>query len=573
VTRHLSRVLAALLTGLGGLVMTPLPALAAPFSGVGTVYAGMYSTEWESETDLSNMAVWAGKRATFVGTFHEPGEWVGAAAHLLEEAWDAQATPFANLSINATAASIAAGNHDAAIRQWAQRVEAWVDDGGGRSLILAPLQEMNGDWVPYGCNPTAFKNAYVRIRNIVRGEGLDETRVRWAWAPNGWTSTGCGSLADYYPGADVVDVIGYSAYRWGGETVQAVAGGVAATLRTFAPDKPYLLAQTAAGVSPSRDQWIRDLFSWAASDPNMIGLIWFNFQKEQDWRVWNSPSGPGLANGWRDALQQATTKHQWPLTDWFQPGPLPFDPNPPVADQCPNGQECDVVAFQDAGGKFHLWDKIASPHGTTSFFYGNPGDVAFSGDWDCDGVDTPGLYRQSDGFAYLRNSNSQGTADITFIFGNPGDFPLAGDFDHDGCDTVAIYRPSESRVYIINELGQNGGSLGNAEYAYYFGNPGDKAFTGDFNGDGTDTVGLHRASSGFVYFRNTNTTGVADNQFFYGNPGDKLAAGDWNGDGIDTVAVYRPSSGFLYIRNSNTQGNADATIFAGSYNGLVVIRR
>ena len=244
-----------------------------------------------------------------------------------------------------------------------------------------------------------------------------------------------------------------------------------------------------------------------------------------------------------------------------------------MANQCPNGKECDVVAFQDAGGKFHLWDKIASPHGTTSFFYGNPGDVAFSGDWNCDGVDTPGLYRQSDGFAYLRNSNSQGTADITFIFGNPGDFPLAGDFDHDGCDTVAIYRPSESRVYIINELGQNGGSLGNAEYAYYFGNPGDKAFTGDFNDDGTDTVGLHRASSGFVYFRNTNTTGVADSQFFYGNPGDKLVAGDWDGDGIDTVAVYRPSTGFLYIRNSNTQGNADATIFAGSYNGLVVIRR
>ena len=235
VTRHLSRVLAALLTGLGGLVMTPLPAVAATFSGAGTVYAGMYSTEWESETDLSNMAAWAGKRATFVGTFHDPGEWVGAAAHLLEEAWDAQATPFANLSVNATAASIAAGNHDAAIRQWAQRVEAWVDDGGGRSLIIAPLQEMNGHWTPYGCDHVNFKTAYTRIRNLVIGEGLDETKVRWAWAPNGWTDPDCGSLIDFYPGSNVVDIIAFSAYRWASESVSDVAGGVTADLRTFAP--------------------------------------------------------------------------------------------------------------------------------------------------------------------------------------------------------------------------------------------------------------------------------------------------------------------------------------------------
>ncbi|MEX0700184.1 MAG: hypothetical protein WD651_12715 [Acidimicrobiia bacterium] len=576
-TRHLSRLLAVLLTGLGGLILLPLPAVAATFSGTGTVYAGMYSTEWDAHTDLANMAGWAGQNATFGGTFHSVREsvdfWAGSTDHLLEESWLAQATPFANLSINGSAAAIAAGQHDTDIRNWAKKVKEWTNRGGGRSLIIAPLQEANGNWVPYGCNPGGFKNAYVRIRDIVRSEGLDETKVRWAWAPNGWTSTGCGSLADYYPGAGVVDVIAYSAYRWGGESVFSVVGGVASDLRNFAPEKPYMVAQTASGPSASRDQWIRDLFSWAAADPNMVGVLWFNHNKEQDWRVWNSPNGPGLANGWRDALQQTTTDHQWPLTDWFQPGPLPFDPNPPVADQCPSGNDCDVVAFQDATGRFHLWDKVASPHGTTSFFFGNPGDIAFSGDWNCDGVDTPGLYRQSDGFVYLRNSNTQGIADITFFFGNPGDFPLAGDFDDDNCDTVSIYRPSEARIYVMNGLGQNGGGLGAADYAFYFGNPGDKAFTGDYNADGIDSVGLHRASTGFVYFRNSNSSGVADSQFFFGNPGDKLVAGDWNGDGIDTVGVYRPSTGFLYIRNSNTQGNADATIFAGAYTGLVVIRR
>jgi hypothetical protein len=238
----------------------------------------------------------------------------------------------------------------------------------------------------------------------------------------------------------------------------------------------------------------------------------------------------------------------------------------PVSDQCDSGNDCDVVAFQDSGGRFHIWDKVASPHGTNSFFYGVAGDIPFSGDWDCDGEETLGLYRRSNGFVYLRNSNTQGTADISFFYGIPGDLPVAGDFNHNGCDTVSIYRPSESKFYITNQLVQ-----GPAEFSFFFGNPGDKPFIGDFNDDGIDTPGLHRESSGFVYFRNSNTTGVADFSFFYGNPGDKMAAGDWDGDGIDTVGVYRPSTGLLYIRNSNTQGVADATLPAGGYTGFVAI--
>ena len=195
----------------------------------------------------------------------------------------------------------------------------------------------------------------------------------------------------------------------------------------------------------------------------------------------------------------------------------------------------------------------------TLFYYGAPGDFPFMGDWNCDGVDTPGLYRRSDGFVYLRNSNTQGVADIKFFFGNPNDLPVAGDFDGNGCDTVSIYRPSEQRFYIINALGANNGGLGAAEYSFLFGNPGDKPFIGDFDGDNIDEVGLHRESTGFVYYRNTLTTGIANNQFFFGNPGDRLIAGDWGQvDGVDTPGLFRPSNTTLYFRHTNTQGNADS---------------
>ncbi len=206
-------------------------------------------------------------------------------------------------------------------------------------------------------------------------------------------------------------------------------------------------------------------------------------------------------------------------------------------------------------GLWHLYDELGVQ--TSQFFFGNPGDYPIMGDWDCDGIETPGMYRQSDGYVYLRNTNTQGPGDIKFFFGNPGDVPIAGDFNGDGCGTVSIYRPSSQTFYIINTLGENDGGLGAAEFSYVFGDPGDKPFVGDFDGDGVETVGLHRESTGLVYFRNSHSQGNADSQFIFGDPGDRLIAGDWNANGVFTPALFRPSSSTMFFRYTNTQGNAD----------------
>jgi hypothetical protein len=223
----------------------------------------------------------------------------------------------------------------------------------------------------------------------------------------------------------------------------------------------------------------------------------------------------------------------------------------------------------DAGSQWGLWDGLHKWPDVSTFYFGNPGDLPFMGDWNGDGVATPGLYRQSDGFVYVKNANTRGIADLEFFFGNPGDVPLVGDFDGDGRDSVSIWRPSEARVFIINELGSDGGGFGAADFSFYFGNSGDAPFVGDFDGDGIDTVGLYRESAGFVYFRNSLTTGVADLSFFYGNAGDQILAGDWDGDGDDTVAVYRPSRGRVYMNLENTNGAADWEGYVGSYPWVV----
>ncbi len=218
----------------------------------------------------------------------------------------------------------------------------------------------------------------------------------------------------------------------------------------------------------------------------------------------------------------------------------------------------DLALVDPSQGQWHMYDGAGSK--VSSFYFGNPGDHPIVGDWNCDGTETVGMYRQSDGYVYLRNSNTQGVADIRFYFGNPGDVPIAGDFNGDGCGTVSIYRPSNQTFYIINKLGKNDGGLGAAETSYVFGNPGDKPFVGDFDGDGVETAGLHRESTGLVYFRNVHSQGNAHKQFIFGDPGDVLFAGDWNGDDSFSPAIYRPSNMTAYFRFTNTQGNADAQL-------------
>ncbi len=229
-----------------------------------------------------------------------------------------------------------------------------------------------------------------------------------------------------------------------------------------------------------------------------------------------------------------------------------------------------IGGFDPATGEWYLTDGVGT---TTSFYFGNPGDVPFVGDWDCDGVDTPGLYRRSDGFAYLRNSNTQGVADVEFFFGNPGDLPVAGDWDGDGCDTVSVYRPAESRFFVHDALGADGGGLGAAARDFVFGDPGDEPFAADLDGDGIDEVALHRDRTGLVYYRTALDAGPADASFVYGDPADRVLAADWTGDGTATVGAYRPGRGRWYLRHSNAAGLADETVAYGAAGWLPVAGR
>lgn len=256
-------------------------------------------------------------------------------------------------------------------------------------------------------------------------------------------------------------------------------------------------------------------------------------------------------------------------TGWFENADtIPDDAGPECLGGLSAWAVCDTIGFVDSQGVWSIADRPRTTPRLNEFYYGNPGDVPFSGDWNCDGAETPGLYRQSDGFVYLRNAATQGVADIKFYFGNPGDIPLAGDFNGDGCDTVSLFRASDQRIYVINSLGHGATGLGAADYFFSFGDVGDMPFVGDFDGDGAAEVAMFRPSSGRVFLTRELAGPDADSTFVFGSPGDIPFAGDWNGDGTDTVAVFRPSTGDWHIRLANATGYADHQIHFHAHGSL-----
>ncbi|MBX3084951.1 MAG: S8 family serine peptidase [Anaerolineae bacterium] len=174
--------------------------------------------------------------------------------------------------------------------------------------------------------------------------------------------------------------------------------------------------------------------------------------------------------------------------------------------------------------------------------------------------DTIGIFRQSNATFYMRNSNTTGFADSSITFGASTDFPITGDWNGDGIDTVGVYRPTTGQFFLTDSTA-NPAVL---HYAFVLGSPGDQPIVGDWDGNGTDGVGVFRPSNGLIYLKNNLTTGFADFTMVLGIPGDVGIAGDWNGDGKDSPGVYRPSNQQFYLTNSI----CNCSVFADAQLGL-----
>ncbi len=188
---------------------------------------------------------------------------------------------------------ITAGDHDAYIRRWARGAKSW-----GQPLMVRFGHEMNAHHYPWstGVNGNGagdYVAAWRHVVEIFRAEGA--SNVSWVWSPN-VVYAGTTPLTDLYPGSDYVDwtaLDGYnggSALPWGGWlSAPALFDPSLTELRALAPGKPVLLAEIAS-VEQGGDKatWITEMFSWLKTRDEVRGLVWFDLDKEADWRVASS---------------------------------------------------------------------------------------------------------------------------------------------------------------------------------------------------------------------------------------------------------------------------------------------
>ena len=223
----------------------------------------------------------------------------------------------------------------------------------------------------------------------------------------------------------------------------------------------------------------------------------------------------------------------------------------------------DSVLLVEPNGRWHIQRPGQADY---TFFYGVPGDIPIFGDWNGDGLATPGAYRvgPGGGFAYLTNAlpsnGGVGVAQFNYFFGAPGDEVLVGDWDGNGSDTLGVNR--NGHIFLANTHGSGGQPVPTAR-DFWFGAPGDRAFGADTDDDGVDSVILYRNTDGFSYYIDdvpavSGQAVVADGSYFFGAASDRFVTGDWNGDGTDTAGVFRPANSTVYLTNSLPSGGQGA---------------
>lgn len=147
----------------------------------------------------------------------------------------------------------------------------------------------------------------------------------------------------------------------------------------------------------------------------------------------------------------------------------------------------------------------------------------------------------------------------------PYDPRVVGDWDGNGTDTVGTYHDGGWSLRDTNTAGA-------PTLSFNYGYRGATPVVGDWNGDGRDGIGVYE--NGWWLLRNTPTPGPPEIAFQYGYGGAIPVVGDWNGDHLDDIAVY--DAGAWNLRYSPSPGPPERwfsygwrgpTPVAGDWNG------
>jgi hypothetical protein len=190
-----------------------------------------------------------------------------------------------------TTAQIAAGQFDGMVRQRARATKAL-----GEPVLIRWFWEMDGNKKSdFAGTPEEYIAAWQRIVGIFRNEGADN--VSWVWCPNA-SAFNDGVAQQFYPGDEFVDWTCADGYNWApgrkGDEYRSFKDTFAGFYAWAAlHDKPIMVGEF--GVQErnpgEKAQWITEARETIKADfPLMRAIVYFNSNKDYDWRLTTSDS-------------------------------------------------------------------------------------------------------------------------------------------------------------------------------------------------------------------------------------------------------------------------------------------
>lgn len=184
-------------------------------------------------------------------------------------------------------AQITSGALDPYLIQFAHQIKTYA-----APVTIRFGHEANGDWYPWGRKPKDYISAYRHIVNLFRGQSV--TNVTWMWSVN---ASPVSNLSRYYPGSAYVNVIGVDGFNFGATqswstwTSFSDIFSPAIAYLTLRYSQPIVISETAsAEIGGSKAAWITGMFSTLQTKfPNIHEIVWFDLNKETDWRIDSSP--------------------------------------------------------------------------------------------------------------------------------------------------------------------------------------------------------------------------------------------------------------------------------------------
>jgi hypothetical protein len=256
-------------------------------------------TQGQYQTDLQDFASEAGRYPAMYQLFwaldHAAYSWPNSWATPMLRALKNTGGTTAYVEI--TTSNLSAlnnGQQDAYLNGMAKNVADFLKESPSNRILIAPLPEMNLAGHAWGGTPGAFKTAYARIRQAFLNQGVGKSQIRFVFAPLGVTDSS--GLEDYYPGDQLVDIIGFSKFNknnpWQ-DYHDAFQKHIDGLQRYVSRSKPILVSQTGSVTTGgNRDVWLDDMFTKLKADEQVIGAIYYSRIGDNDYRV--------LANGQLD---------------------------------------------------------------------------------------------------------------------------------------------------------------------------------------------------------------------------------------------------------------------------------